>query len=212
MYIKLPFLFAETIQTGLIQPHPLLTSSLPPSVPGPPRLPILNGGGNGNRGNSLGGLSAPLMTSSEKSVGDSVEKLSPCCRYRQPAIVSLFSVGFIMIITFLVLYWNYHETIHRRMTKKQGYILDHWGKGSPSAAETAVLDLEVEILKEEQRETRRKEAQRAMSRPPPGSTTTSEQPQPQEELDDLLVIDGRPLDDETPTTITSLDGLDSRLD
>ena len=98
------------------------------------------------------------------------------------------------------------------MTKKQGYILDHWGKGSPSAAETAVLDLEVEILKEEQRETRRKEAQRAMSRPPPGSTTTSEQPQPQEELDDLLVIDGRPLDDETPTTITSLDGLDSRLD
>ena len=31
----------------------------------------------------------------------------------------------------------------------KSYILDHWGKGSPSAAETAVLDLEVEILKQQ---------------------------------------------------------------
>ena len=42
------------------------------------------------------------------------------------------------------------------MTKKQGYILDHWGKGSPSAAETAVLDQEVEILKKEMEASRRK--------------------------------------------------------
>ena len=34
-----------------------------------------------------------------------------------------------------------------RLTKKQAVILDHWGKGSPSAAETAVLDIEVGILK-----------------------------------------------------------------
>lgn len=74
-----------------------------------------------------------------------------------------------MFITFLVLYWNYNETVHRRLTKKQSYILDHWGKGSPSAAETAVLDLEVEILKKQEREIKAKQ------------------------VDDLLVIDGRPL-------------------
>ena len=48
-----------------------------------------------------------------------VEKLSRCCRYRKPAVVSLFSVGLILVITFLVLYWNYYETVHRRMTKKK---------------------------------------------------------------------------------------------
>ena len=48
-----------------------------------------------------------------------VEKLSCCCRYRKPAVVSLFSVGLILVITFLVLYWNYYETVHRRMTKKK---------------------------------------------------------------------------------------------
>ena len=42
------------------------------------------------------------------------------------------------------------------MTKKQGYILDHWGKGSPSAAETAVLDQEVEVLKQEMEEASQK--------------------------------------------------------
>ena len=45
---------------------------------------------------------------------------------------------------------------YRRMTKKQGYILDHWGKGSPSAAETAVLDQEVEVLKQEMEEASQK--------------------------------------------------------
>ena len=61
-----------------------------------------------------------------------------------------------MIVTFLVLYWNYYENIHRRMTKKQGFVLDHWGKGSPSAAETAILDIEVEILKQEEEAKLRK--------------------------------------------------------
>ena len=41
------------------------------------------------------------------------------------------------------------------MNYVKGYILDHWGKGSPSAAETAVLDLEVEILKQQERDSRR---------------------------------------------------------
>ena len=81
--------------------------------------------------------------------------ISPCCKYRKPFTVSLISVGLIMFITFVVLYWNYYETVHRRLTKKQGYILDHWGKGSPSAAETAVLDQEVEILKKEMEATRK---------------------------------------------------------
>ena len=56
-------------------------------------------------------------------------------------ILSLVSVGFLMIVTFLVLYWNYYENVHRKLNKKQGVILDHWGKGSPSAAETAILDI-----------------------------------------------------------------------
>lgn len=115
----------------------------------------------------------------DNSLVDQVDKLSPCCRYRKPAIVSLISVGLIMFITFLVLYWNYNETVHRRLTKKQSYILDHWGKGSPSAAETAVLDLEVEILKKQEREIKAKQ------------------------VDDLLVIDGRPLNTAEPSLTTT---------
>lgn len=64
---------------------------------------------------------------------------------------------------------------------------DHWGKGSPSAAETAILDLEVEILKGEERKKK---------------------------VDDLLVIDGRPLDSLSGSKITSSTerSLDSRVD
>lgn len=159
--------FQETIQAGCQQP-----------------LLLTNNVNNGLRQNSN---SYGVQCSGEKSIINEVEKLSPCCRYRKPAIVSLISVGLIMIVTFLVLYWNYHETIHRRMTKKQGYILDHWGKGSPSAAETAILDLEVEILKGEERKKK---------------------------VDDLLVIDGRPLDSLSGSKITSSTerSLDSRVD
>ena len=97
--------------------------------------------------------SVPIIISNKQTIN---MYFSPCCRYRRPVIVSLISVGFLMIVTFLVLYWNYYETIHRRMTKKGGFILDHWGKGSPSAAETAILDIEVEILKQEEEAKLRK--------------------------------------------------------
>ena len=40
-------------------------------------------------------------------------KVSPCCRYRKPACVSLMAVAFLMLVTLSVLYWNYHETMHR---------------------------------------------------------------------------------------------------
>ncbi len=40
-------------------------------------------------------------------------RVSPCCRYRKPAFVSLMAVSFLMIVTLSVLYWNYHETMHR---------------------------------------------------------------------------------------------------
>jgi len=201
--------FQETIQTGCQQPL-LLTSILPPPPP-PHRQPAFIGDGglgfstlppviNGERGecqNPLrdvgvnpglnqtngqnGERQSQILVTTKHDIESrfDVEKLSTCCRYRKPAAVSLFSVGLILIITFLVLYWNYYETVHRRMTKKKGYILDHWGKGSPSAAETAVLDLEVEILKQQERETQRKEGQ----------------------LDDLLVIDGRPFNEDSDQTM-----------
>ena len=122
---------------------------------------------------------------------------SPCCRYRRPVIVSLLSVGFLMIVTFLVLYWNYYETIHRRMTKKQGFILDHWGKGSPSAAETAILDIEVEILKQEEEAKLRKML--------PISTEATNQ-------DDLLMIDGTNLFDNLNGDTTTMPPMDTRVD
>ena len=150
----------ETIRTGCHQPL-LLTASVK-------HLQASNGDKK----------PVKLINSETAAFVDEVEKLSPCCRYRKAAMVGSVSVGFIMIITFLVLYWNYHETVHRRLTKKHGYILDHWGKGSPSMAETAVLDMEVEILKEQEKNTK-----------------FSKQPnQPAESfdyLDDLLFIDGR---------------------
>lgn len=71
-------------------------------------------------------------------------------------MVSLISVGFLLALTFLVLYLNYHENVYRKKTRIQGYILDHWGKGSPSAAETAILDLDVEILRRQEMEMKRK--------------------------------------------------------
>ena len=36
-----------------------------------------------------------------------------------------------LMVTLSVLFWNYSETKHRRLTKKQSVILDHWGKESP---------------------------------------------------------------------------------
>ena len=102
-----------------------------------------------------------------------------------------------MIVTFLVLYWNYYETIHRRMTKKQGFILDHWGKGSPSAAETAILDIEVEILKQEEE---------AKLRKLPMSTEATNQDE------DLLMIDGKHLFDNLNGETTTMPPMDTRVD
>ena len=36
-----------------------------------------------------------------------------------------------LLVTAAVLFWNYSETRHRRLTKKPNMILDHWGKKSP---------------------------------------------------------------------------------
>jgi hypothetical protein len=49
-------------------------------------------------------------------------------------------------MTLSVLYWNYYETVTRRSTKKQSIILDHWGKGSSSSANS--LDPDSEYLRE----------------------------------------------------------------
>ena len=54
-----------------------------------------------------------------------------CLKYRKACAISGLAFSAIMIMTFSVLYWNYHEAMHRRMTnKKDGPILDHWGKVS----------------------------------------------------------------------------------
>jgi hypothetical protein len=54
-----------------------------------------------------------------------------CLKYRQAIVISTLAFSMIMIMTFSVLYWNYYEALHRRMTKDSqgpGPILDHWGK------------------------------------------------------------------------------------
>ena len=52
-----------------------------------------------------------------------------CVKYRNPLFISSIAFSFITIMTFSVLYWNWYETMHRRMTKNpEGPILDHWGK------------------------------------------------------------------------------------
>lgn len=60
-------------------------------------------------------------------------------RVRRPFSIFCFTISAVLILTFAVLYWNYYETLNRRLTKKQGVILDHWGKGAPSKEETADL-------------------------------------------------------------------------
>ena len=54
-----------------------------------------------------------------------------CLKYRKAFAISTIAFSTIMIMTFSVLYWNYSEALHRRMTKHSegpGPILDHWGK------------------------------------------------------------------------------------
>ena len=48
-------------------------------------------------------------------------------------------MSLVLSVTCAVLYWNYYETLHRRMSKKQGVILDHWGKGAPTDHEKEML-------------------------------------------------------------------------
>ena len=62
-----------------------------------------------------------------------------CIRYHKPISISFLTVGAIMLMTLSVLYWNYYETVHRRMTKKHGLVLDHWGKERPTELETMML-------------------------------------------------------------------------
>ena len=54
-----------------------------------------------------------------------------CLKYRNALAISTLAFSAIMIMTFSVLYWNYYEALHRRMTKHSKGpwpILDHWGK------------------------------------------------------------------------------------
>ena len=48
-----------------------------------------------------------------------------------PTLVSFLAVFSTLLVTAAVLFWNYSETRHRRLTKKPNMILDHWGKKSP---------------------------------------------------------------------------------
>lgn len=48
-----------------------------------------------------------------------------------PLLVSLLAVCLTLAVTASVLFWNYTETRHRRLTKKPSLILDHWGKKGP---------------------------------------------------------------------------------
>jgi len=202
--LQSPVDFQETFQPLLMTPGRGATVplGLQPQQQPPPRSLNLNG------------LKKEAALEAVSSLEKDNPKLeSPCCRYRKPFTVSLISVGLIMFITFLVLYWNYYETIHRRMTKKQGYILDHWGKGSPSAAETAVLDQEVEVLKQEMEEASQKKI--------PSTVDTNSLINKVLVEDDLLYIDGRSLNSYltsstatfgTRTTSKPAPRLDSRVD
>uniref|UniRef100_A0A0K2T894 Uncharacterized protein n=1 Tax=Lepeophtheirus salmonis TaxID=72036 RepID=A0A0K2T894_LEPSM len=59
--------------------------------------------------------------------------------FRKAFTTGLITVAVTLCLTFLVLYWNYSETLHRRRTKKEGLILDHWGKKAPSKEEMRKL-------------------------------------------------------------------------
>ena len=47
------------------------------------------------------------------------------------ALVSFLAIATTLIVTASILFWNYSETRHRRLTKKPNRILDHWGKRGP---------------------------------------------------------------------------------
>ena len=97
------FLISETFQPLLMTPgRATVPLGLQPQQQPPPRSLNLNG------------LKKEAALEAVSSLEKDNPKLeSPCCRYRKPFTVSLISVGLIMFITFLVLYWNYYETIHR---------------------------------------------------------------------------------------------------
>ena len=74
------------------------------------------------------GMSAGCKSVSSSSLASSWA--NSCVRYHKPISISFLTVGAIMLMTLSVLYWNYYENIHRKMTKKHGVVLDHWGKGT----------------------------------------------------------------------------------
>lgn len=57
----------------------------------------------------------------------------------RPVIWSTLAVLGTIILTFGVLYWNYSETEHRKMTKKLDVVLDHWGKKAPKNIDPSIL-------------------------------------------------------------------------
>merc|ERR1719319_388081 len=59
--------------------------------------------------------------------------------YYLPFLVSIMAIIFTLVLTFSVLFWNYSETEHRKMTKKQGLVLDHWGRKAPSVIDPDLL-------------------------------------------------------------------------
>ena len=76
------------------------------------------------------GLSAATGCKSVSSSSLASSWANSCVRYHKPISISFLTVGAIMLMTLSVLYWNYYENIHRKMTKKHGVVLDHWGKGT----------------------------------------------------------------------------------
>jgi len=71
-------------------------------------------------------------------------------RYICPAIASIFAVSATIVVTSSVLFWNYSETVQRRMTKKQSLILDHWGKSGPLVVDPAMLEALGNVADEDQ--------------------------------------------------------------
>ena len=60
----------------------------------------------------------------------------------KPQMTLFLILSSVVVLTCLVLYWNYLEHLARKGTKKQGLILDHWGRGLPTEEERRRIELD----------------------------------------------------------------------
>merc|ERR1712223_1606841 len=119
-------IFAVPLSASSTSKCPLLSRSCPSSLHRYFQPPPKNSAAFREKFTCPKYFACPTFSSSYSPHKGFSRRPLPC-----PLLVSLLAVCLTLAVTASVLFWNYSETRHRRLTKKPSLILDHWGKKGP---------------------------------------------------------------------------------